>query len=548
MASAELMGWQKSQRIWQKRYRGKLYAISPRQLGTEPTKEASRAKANEWWAKKKGEVDRALGKARQHPAYVVEAYQDAIEHFRLFSKWHRKYGMTSRADSERHNSEIEAKQAEAQIEWLNEALESDNPPFPLGEQQQHPLWRLRPDDPPKDTDDPTRIIVLSRWRERFLQIRREERAETSSTPPENTIRSHIDHYLKLRKAQAQAQGKMNSFYYSTRPWLSVFRNWTDPYDPIENIGEQLWERFFVFLSGKVASGEHSAATMKNYQGAARSFIRWAWERGHLKDLPRNLNSRNLVVRVPLAEPVLFTVNEIQTLLAIANETQRLYILLALNCGMYPKDISSLRQDEVDWEAGRIRRQRTKTRDRSTNVPKVDYLLWRSTFVLLTKHRSKHKQLALTNEQGGPLWVQADDKAKSSAVESSWKRLAARLSDTVELQPTKNAELTPDNVLADNATKYWWVCNKGHEWKGTSGSKCPTCSSTREHTEERRRQKPLKSLRKTGASFLENSQYGRFSEHYLGEAPKTIASRHYAHKNGSEFDEAIIWLGSQLRIK
>jgi hypothetical protein len=48
--------------------------------------------------------------------------------------------------------------------------------------------------------------------------------------------------------------------------------------------------------------------------------------------------------------------------------------------------------------------------------------------------------------------------------------------------------------------------------------------------------------------LENSQYGRFSEHYLGEAPKTIASRHYAHKNGSEFDEAIIWLGQQLSIK
>jgi hypothetical protein len=104
-------------------------------------------------------------------------------------------------------------------------------------------------------------------------------------------------------------------------------------------------------------------------------------------------------------------------------------------------------------------------------------------------------------------------------------------------------------LVDGTTKYWWKCSKGHEWEATSGSTCPTCSEDeRKRAAAKRLRKPLKSLRKTGASILENSQYGRFSEHYLGEAPKTIASRHYAHKNGAEFDEAIIWLGQQLGIK
>ena len=490
MATTELMGWQKSQRIWQKRYRGKLYAISPRQLGTDPTKEASRVAANEWWTNKQKEVDTALGKAQRHPAYLTEAYQAAIEKHRLFAKWNRKYGMTSQAEAERHNALIDAQNSEAQIEWLMAALQSDDPPYPLTDQQAGPLSQLERDKYPAVPDVPT-IAAAVTWRERMVQVQKEERAEDSPTPKENTIRSHIDQYLELRKAQAQAQQKMNSFFYSTKPWLTVFRNWVDPFEPIDGINEGLWERYFVYLSGKVASSEYSESTMKDYQGAARSFIKWSWERGRLKDLPRNLTSRTLLVRVPLKEPVLFSHKEIKSLLESANEIQKLYVLLSLNCGMYPKDISMLSQDEVDWKQGRIKRQRTKTRERSNNVPKVDYILWRTTFNLLKKCRSKHKTLALTNEQGGPLWVQADDKAKSSAVECSWKRLIGKL--------------------------------------------------------PKDKRKPFKSLRKTGASLLENSQYGRFSEHFLGEAPKTIASRHYAHKNGSEFDEAIIWLGKQLGI-
>ena len=62
-----------------------------------------------------------------------------------------------------------------------------------------------------------------------------------------------------------------------------------------------------------------------------------------------------------------------------------------------------------------------------------------------------------------------------------------------------------------------------------------------------KRKPLKSLRKTGATLLENSEYGRFSEHFLGEAPHSTASRHYAHKNGKEFDLAVKWLGEQLGL-
>ena len=58
MAAKESMGWVTSMKRWQKRYRGKLYTVSPRGLGVEPrTRSDSRNAANEWWDKKRAEID-----------------------------------------------------------------------------------------------------------------------------------------------------------------------------------------------------------------------------------------------------------------------------------------------------------------------------------------------------------------------------------------------------------------------------------------------------------------------------------------------------------
>ncbi len=51
-------------------------------------------------------------------------------------------------------------------------------------------------------------------------------------------------------------------------------------------------------------------------------------------------------------------------------------------------------------------------------------------------------------------------------------------------PTKNGNLTPEDVSPGSARKVWWVCFKGHEWEATINSKkrnknpCPFCSRTR----------------------------------------------------------------------
>ena len=67
----------------------------------------------------------------------------------------------------------------------------------------------------------------------------------------------------------------------------------------------------------------------------------------------------------------------------------------LNCGMTQRDISDLKDEEVDWNAGRIRRKRSKTANHD-NVPVVEYLLWPRTFDLLKEYRSGGELVLLTN--------------------------------------------------------------------------------------------------------------------------------------------------------
>jgi integrase len=475
MANGELMTWSKSQRRWLKEYRNKMYSVSPKQLGTERTKEASLRAANDWWIKRQKEIDDDLGQAKKHPTHIVQHYEDAIENHRLYAQWNRKFGSLELATK-----------SETTIDFLREALTHDTPPFPLSRTLENPLYLIERDLP---LDDKESFMIL--WFERYRTLKKLAKEQT--TPIENTIRSHIDDYLKLRKLKSKL-----GTYKSFEQWLSVFRNWVDPNASIESIDEQLWEQFYIHLGGMVKNGKYTPTTAKNYQSAARAFIKSRWEK-RLIELPRTLNSRELVFKGQHKEPVTFTVEEIHNHLRAATPKQKLYLLLMLNCGMYPSDIGQLKQSEVIWEQGRVTRKRTKTRDRSENVPKVDYPLWAETLHLLRQFKTDDPELVLLNENGKPLWQERERE------NGKWWR--------------------DDNIKSE----FFRLQSK--QMKLPKG-----------------RRKSLKSFRKTGASMLEQSQFGRFAEHYLGEAPHTITSKHYAHQNGLEFDAAIKWLGQQLGIE
>ena len=50
----------------------------------------------------------------------------------------------------------------------------------------------------------------------------------------------------------------------------------------------------------------------------------------------------------------------------------------------------------------------------------------------------------------------------------------------EWHPTKNGDLTPEDVLPGSHKKRWWKCKKGHEWQAyvfsrNKGSGCRQCN-------------------------------------------------------------------------
>ena len=481
MAATELMTWSKTDKRWHKGYLGRRYAVSPRQLKTTPTKEASRQAANDWWVRKQKEIDERLGKAKEHPAQLVDMYQLAVRNHLVYAWWNR-----------RENNFDEAAKSEAAIEWLQEALQSDNPPKSLDP------WAFSPWGEPYDVVEggiPWELWgTILQWRERINEWERLQQAETAA-PKEDTIRAHVDDYLATRKAQAEATGKVGT-YETLSQKLHLFRSWLDPLARIDALNETLWERFCLYLAKRVKDRRLAPSTAQGIQISTRAFIRNRWERRFI-ELPRNLTARNLSVQAPPQEVEVFTKEEVRQLMAKASARKRLYILLMLNAGMYPTDIGTMREDEVDWVAGRITRKRTKTKA-SGKVPKVDYLLWRETFTLLKKFRSSHAEWALLNANGTPLWRWTEKEGKRSKI---------------------------TNV----ATAYFQL---------QKALKIP-----------REQRHPLKAFRKTAASMLENhATYGRYAQYFLGHAPRSVADKHYVKPSRTQFDEALKWLGRQFGIK
>jgi len=391
------------------------------------------------------------------------------------------------------------------IELLRAELEKPTPKYPLTKLEADPLQQIANANPKLNY-----FQVQMFWQERYDHLLALERKEQQSEPvTEDSTEAHIEDYLKLEKARHTARKKISA-YYQRKQWLDCFRDWANLHAPkLEDLNEKSWEKFFIYLAGLVADGKYTGTTASNYQSAARWFIVQRWESKHLENLPRNINSRKYAFAKTQKDPIPFSKAEVKLYFDAASDWQKLFLLLMLNCGMYPADIGQLRQDEVDWKKGRITRKRTKTRDRSNNVPLVDYPLWPGTFHLLKKFRntnrdSKHPELAVVNHNDRPLWKE-EEKTTKSGKTTLWR------DDNIK---------SAYQQLQDRRLKL-------------------------EKTDPRR--KPLKSLRKTGASILEQSEYGRFSEHFLGEAPNTVSRKHYAVQNGPEFDKAVMWLGRELGI-
>ncbi|PKN65486.1 MAG: hypothetical protein CVU57_10240 [Deltaproteobacteria bacterium HGW-Deltaproteobacteria-15] len=53
----------------------------------------------------------------------------------------------------------------------------------------------------------------------------------------------------------------------------------------------------------------------------------------------------------------------------------------------------------------------------------------------------------------------------------------------EWHPTRNGSVKPEEVAPFSSSKFWWICEKGHEWEAraynrTRGQGCPFCAGKR----------------------------------------------------------------------
>lgn len=121
---------------------------------------------------------------------------------------------------------------------------------------------------------------------------------------------------------------------------------------------------------------------------------------------------------------IFALPELQNLYAVANEQQRLYMLLGLNCAFTQMDIATLMQDDVDSDAGIIDRIRHKTRGAGV---RGHWQLWPETATALKTRMAKTPMdktsnpegLAILSEDCKPL---VHDDTDTDAIALTWARL------------------------------------------------------------------------------------------------------------------------------
>lgn len=327
------------------------------------------------------------------------------------------------------------------------------------------------------------------WRDR-LKIQ-----DSHTVEPEKTVEAHVNRFLNKERLRVEAKRLSASRFTSKRNNLFRFRDWIGSKTPVETIDGAMIQAFHAELLGQIAANTLAPDTAHGRLGDTKGFVRWLWRMNVLKELPRVMEpgSNELLIGKRVTTPEVFTIAEVKRLLAKAIDRPRLYILLMLNCGMYQTDISNIRQDEIDWQAGTITRKRSKTKHHAT-VPVVRYQLWGETLELLNTYREPEGDRVLLNRNGTPLVHRGlkpnGDPLTNDAIKNSVDRVRKKLGIT----------------------------------------------------------KPMKLFRKTSASLIRsNPNFRGLEDLFLGLSPRSISDRHYAQAPEDLLAEATNWLATEYGV-
>jgi hypothetical protein len=499
------MTWVPGQTRWLKEYQGKTYSVSCRQLGkwlgrpVPPTKEGSWREANAWWEAKQAKIDTAARIAQMDvdaDGVLLDRRQEALDAIRQKVNWARHFAPQEAPALLKTEQDIE------QMDPVDGVPLDDAAELNVNVEIARALGVHVPDDL-----DP--IIVQHFFGSgRIWQDRLSRTREVPPTDRNMTLRYHADQFKELLRAKCKdkpgtygEQDRLVELLVNIQRQQDgqVLEAVTHPEMLVEQITEQTFQQYFLVLSGLVNAEQITEETARKRLRMMKRFIKYLWGQ-RLIELPRNLDSEEFRFQVVAREIVVPERDRVVAVVAALPPRLRLYALLALNCAMNQVDISELKHTMLDWQEGRIRRKRVKTK-KVKSVPEVDYLLWPETFELLKQFRSDQAAFVLTTETGGKLV----DRMYKDGTRKTGKK------DMVQL-----------------AWKRWW--------KGTPKKPCPVAGPRIQ----------FKELRAFGSTLIESHElYGRYKGHYLGHAPRTVADKHYAKPSRELFDKIMTWLHDQI---
>ncbi len=491
------MNWVASRGQWRRFYRGQTYYVSPRQLGCEPTQQASVVAANEWWKKKKAEIDgRTIDPANR---LLQRANLDAGELQRLSEEGERARRLLGLLrDAEAFGADCEVKDVPA-------VTLPDGMVIPAGEVGVCVKEGAIPDaiahlhnggSLPLEAID--RALIPEGRKARVLpeETRVERLAElladaATAAPRENSVGCLVEMWLEGERRRVLTGQVGESRTDDNRICLCHFRDWIGESTPVSAVTGTKWLAWYGFLGEQRKLGRWGDYRCGRIMDVAKRFVRFCWEL-ELLELPRNLDNPGLSFTNPPKEIEVCTEEELARLWSAVKNQSRLHVLLMLNCGMLAKDINDLRQDEVDWAGGVITRKRSKA-SKNDAVPVVRYKLWGRTFEELKKWRSDDAEVALLT-QTGQRWIQPKQK------EGAWQR-----SDCI-------------------------------------------ASALRVYLRRAKVDKPPKALRATAATKMgEHPTYKFYAQYFLGHSPRGIAEKHYVKPSEKEFFQALAWLEKALGL-
>jgi len=435
--------YDKKGKRWKKKHKGKQYYFGQR--GVVKTDLKSYEAALLEWHEKRVELDGL--KTEEHPS--IQQRQEKID-------WWMSTGMNG-----------DAKIAQQQIEMLKGEIAE------LKEGGQ-PISYMIPSSPENNAV----------WSERRKQM--------TAKPDELSIGEAITIFMDHKERQVPEKitaARLDCLRCQLLPFAESFGSSMSIHS-IDSLG---FRKYHDELIDSMKSKRISESYASDILATARQVMQWWYEQEMIDQLPRNLRSRDLTISVSPKKIEVFTDAEVKMILDGASDANRLHYLLMLNCGMTQKDVSDLKPEEIDFEAGTITRKRSKTKD-VESVPVVCYRLWDETHRLLKAHAHRTGNHALTNARGGALYI--------STLKTTGESRLHRV----------------DNI----STAYFRLARKLNITKG------------------------VKLFRKTSATKIKSLNKG-LDTLFLGHSPRSVADKSYSQQNRFP-DDDMAWLGTEYGFK